>query len=189
MKVVSEADIESINSDMIAELFTNEPAYKTIITDILRFAMTNRTTEELIQRIINQSTHITLLQPASTILSWVIKSGGIDAAAIDSGEHYWVTTSSGRIAMERENSVCKTKQLFSDDTESKDIYEMILRYCFEPRTRGEIEDMLEIKASLNESELQPGYFIGVLEDAGALEWRGKWETADNIKVLPEMMGC
>lgn len=64
----------------------------------------------------------------------------------------------------------------------RDTYCEVLEFCCEPRTRRELEELLEgrpilVEEAVGHEPLKPSVFIDKLERSGALVWNGTWNTS------------
>jgi len=66
--------------------------------------------------------------------------------------------------------------MLAEEPRYREVYDRLLEYCVEPRTRAEIEALLQNHPALESPKIYPGYLIDRLESAGGLEWTGKWRT-------------
>ncbi|QAR32668.1 hypothetical protein EP073_04365 [Geovibrio thiophilus] len=183
MKSAHALEAQLSKTEIIIERIRLEHAYGRILCGLLKFAETERTFNELIQYINTAAENTYLLQPPSVIISWLISTEAIRAENSSTENERWRTSAEGCAALEA-LGYTQNAGIISNEPEFKEIYIKILRFCFTPRTRDEIEDMLE--TPLRDCSVQPGYFISNLEETGSLEWRGKWTTAENVKNNPEL---
>lgn len=84
--------------------------------------------------------------------------------------------------------------LLTTQSARKDTYCEVLEFCLTPKTRAQIEELLEGREILmtdapGEQPLHPSVFVDRLERSGVLVWRGKWATTDAGKAYLDQHAC
>jgi hypothetical protein len=189
MRTITDADIALINAKKLIERFQQEPAYTNIMFGLLAYASTKRTTEELITQLKSLSEHTTLLHSPATVLSWIVELSGLDIITNEDGSKFWKTSDAGLEALNEVGYSRKKTTVIDEEDIYRNIYIKILKLCLEPRSKEEIEDMLESEIVIGTDKPQSGFFIDNLECVGALEWQGKWKTVNHLQTLPEIAQC
>lgn len=108
---------------------------------------------------------------------------GLDEDEIDDlvFELDFETTDAGVAVYERLTPGVRLADLLESQSARKDTYCELLEYCLTPRSREEVERLLEGRDILwldapGDQPLKPSVFIDRLERSGVLVWRGKWVT-------------
>lgn len=187
MESASLPETDQAKISAIVERIQLEHASKMIMCGLLQFAETARTFDELVRQAGILAKNICLIQPPATIVSWLIDCEALIADQSGADKKLWQVSKEGRSALEKLNHVSGLENMLSSEPEFAEIYIKILRFCTTPRTKDEIEDMLEI--SLKDSTVLGGYFISNLEESGGLEWDGKWLTVENVLDSSVCTGC
>jgi len=162
----------------LTERIEAEQDLHSIMYGMLKFCTSGRTTSELIGQIGKLSNGVCVLQEPGTIISWLKNAGGLKSETSETGEDIWFSTEEGIQVAEQQDSPALLSALFTNDSEFKDLYIRILEMCITPSAKDTIESVIEPVIGNEHTEIFPAYFIGALEDAGGLEWNGKWKTTD-----------
>ena len=93
------------------------------------------------------------------------------------------TTDAGAAVYGRLEPGARLADLMQTQAARKDTYCELLEFCLTPRSREEVERLLEGRDILTldapgDQPLKPSVFVDRLERSGALVWRGKWSTGD-----------
>jgi hypothetical protein len=91
----------------------------------------------------------------------------------------WLSTDEGIAYCEAQDPFADLVHALDDDEAPLEVFVHILTFCAEePRSISQIEHSVASTGMLEGDKHQPGYFVGKLEDIGALEWRRAWTIAD-----------
>lgn len=97
----------------------------------------------------------------------------------DCGEGTWRATDVALAVYEEQNPLADLIHALDDDSAHLDVYVDILGLMDgQDRAISEIEHHVAESGLLEGDKRQPGYFVGKLEDIGAIEWRGIWTLSD-----------
>ena len=93
------------------------------------------------------------------------------------------TTDAGAAVYGRLEPGARLADLLQTQAARKDTYCELLEFCLTPRSREEVERLLEDRDILEldapgDQPLKPSVFVDRLERAGVLVWRGKWSTGE-----------
>lgn len=171
----------------LLQRMADEPSSKDILYGILTFCEKERTTEEIVEEINRYTQNRVLLQRPQTLITWLIEEGGLESVVNTEELKVWRTTSAGIHAVRFARSPDWFENLSQSDPEYIDIYLMVMESCIEDKTKDEIEAILECNLMLEEIEILPSFFIATLEEAGGLEWNGKWKTTSSGKKTLEVI--
>lgn len=87
----------------------------------------------------------------------------------------WLSTDAGIAYCEAQDPFADLVHALDDDPAYADIYLFVLKLCAEqPQSIAQIEHSVVESGLIENNKRQPGYFVGKLEDIGALEWRRAW---------------
>ncbi|MDR3437924.1 hypothetical protein [Telmatospirillum sp.] len=157
---------------------SEEPAYRSVLYKILTFCRTTRSSVEIEATVISFPEMKSALHPPRLLLSWLVAAGGIESIAPNDAEPGWRTTAAGRSVLEIENPSIRLCRLLDAEPAYRDVYRLVLQSCLAPKTRPEIESVLDGNPLLETPKLYPSFFIERLESAGGLEWDQKWRTTE-----------
>ena len=96
------------------------------------------------------------------------------------------TSPAGREVYGRLAPQARLAELLETQDARRDVYCELLEFCLAPRSREEIEALLEGRDILrfdapDGRQLMPSVFVDRLERSGVLVWRGKWVTGPEGK--------
>lgn len=95
------------------------------------------------------------------------------------GEGTWLATDAAIEVFEEQDPFADLVHTLDDDEAYLRVYLHILNFVSEKgRSISEIEHDVAESGLIEDDKRQPGYFVGKLEDIGALEWRGVWTLSD-----------
>jgi len=160
----------------ILQRISAEPADRAVLYKILEYCVTARSWADLERTILSFPEMKWAWQSLQTLLSWLMDAGGIEQIFAENGEPMWRTAPAGRDAVSMESCSKRLARLLDREAAYEDIYLQVLQACVSPKSRTEIESMLKGNPALENHEVYASYFIAVLEEAGGLEWDGKWKT-------------
>lgn len=167
----------------VAQRIAAEPDFKTVLYKILAYCDVPRTAQEA-ERTIGAFPEVKKSwQSPQILLSWLIQAGGIEESMVKKGKTVWQTTPAGRIALNSASLADQLEQLIKGESTYQGIYLNILQFCLSPRSRAEIEARIRENPILEEPKVYASFFIDGLEEAGGLEWDGKWMTTQAGKRL------
>ena len=96
------------------------------------------------------------------------------------GEGTWMATDAAIEVFEEQDPFADLVHALDDDEAYLPVYLHVLNFVNEKdRSISEIEHDVAESGLIEGDKRQPGYFVGKLEDIGALEWRGIW-TLSNL---------
>ena len=183
MDLTQNVSLHSLEEVMekVHQRIVSEPAYKTVLYKMLAFCQTARTSTDIHEEVLSYPEMKGSLQPVSVLLSWLMTCGGIEEVVVsgmDEKNRVLRTTAAGMAVCDKEKSGDKLAELLSHEPNYHDVYMQLLATCVSPKTRMEIEAMLQGNPILENPKVYANYFIETLENAGGLEWRDKWQTTD-----------
>jgi len=173
-------DFETATAKVLQRI-TSEPAYRAALYKILDFCRTERSTAAIKEEVHSYPEMRLALQSPQVLLSWLVQAGGIELIEDEKGSQVFVTTQAGRNVVRLESPIRRIGHLLAQDLDYRDIYLQVLQSCLAPKTKGEIEAMLDGNPVLENPKVYPSFVIGKLEEAGGLEWDGKWRTTQRGK--------
>ncbi len=154
------------------------PSYSLVLYRALRYCEAPRTAGEIEQEMLSYPEMKTSVYPPVILLGWLEECGGVERLVVEKQEDRWRTTEAGRRAAELEAPAKRLRELLDSQPVYREIYTTILRFCKAPRERSEIEELLKGNPVMEKPKTYPTYFIQELEQAGGLEWVGKWQTTE-----------
>ncbi len=162
-----------------------EPAYRWVIYKILKFCETPHPVSQVEEAMLSFPEMANAAHSWALLLSWLEQSGAIEKVAVGREEGRWQTTPAGRKVAQEESPDKQIMTLFSAEPACREIYIQVLNFCRTPRTRGDIEDLLDGDPRLEELGVRPIFFAERLEAAGGLEWiKRNWcTTQSGMQVL------
>lgn len=175
--------------ERIVKLLAGEPAYRSALYKILVFCETPRTPTEVDEAVrAFPEMKVPFLTP-QTLLSWLVRAGAIAQVSLPQGEGQkeetgWQTTEAGRRAAQREEPGRRLRELLAEQARYREIYLQVLRFCEVPRTRVEVEKLLDGNPLMEEPKVYASYFLQNLEARGGVEWAdNRWRTTQAGKGL------
>ncbi len=168
-------DLENATAKILQRV-TSEPAHRAVLYKILNFCEAERSISRITEEIRSYPEMRSALQTPQVLLSWLVQAGGIELIEAEEGAPVFLTTQAGSNVVRLENPINRIGHLLAQDFEYHDVYLQVLRSCLAPKTKDEIESMLDGNPVLENPKVYPSFVIGNLEEAGALEWEGKWRT-------------
>jgi hypothetical protein len=201
-EVIVPAKPELTPEERIAALIKGMPGRKKILLGIIEYCREPRSpgevdayTEELQEHNYSVYTPIILrklLEEAGAIEYLEGEAAGLPAepepvTETDGDEEFlvvtqrpegkWLATAAGLATVEAEDPYKALEDLLVDDKAYLEIYMRILRFCQEqPRTKKEIDDIVDDDPLVQKPRRYSGYFVDKLEVRSALEWKGNWNT-------------
>lgn len=175
--------------DRVAKLLAGEPAYRSALYKILVLCQTPRTASEVEEAVRAFPEMKVPFQSPQTLLSWLAGAGAIAQVSLPQGrgreeEKGWQTTEAGRKAAEREDPGRRLAELLGEQARYREVYLAVLRFCEAPRTRVEVERLLDGNPLLEEPKVYASYFLQNLEARGGVEWvDNRWRTTEAGKGL------
>jgi len=169
----------------ILDLISSERRYRLVLYKILKFCETPRLASEVEGEVLSFPEMKTAIHSPNILLGWLEEAGGIERVVIEEKER-WQTTDAGRKVAETEAPEKKLLELIAKEPAYSEVYTQVLKFCQTPRTRAEIEGLLEGNPVMEEPKVYPTFFIQGLEEVGGLEWVDKkWRTTEPAKGVLE----
>ncbi|MDR1422425.1 MAG: hypothetical protein LBI64_06135 [Coriobacteriales bacterium] len=102
-------------------------------------------------------------------------------------EGTWLSTAAALGILDALDPITDLRALLAAEEKYSEIYLRILRYCAEePRTKPELNALVDDDPLLQSPRRYSGAFIERLNENGALEWKPRWATtAAGLKLLRE----
>jgi hypothetical protein len=160
----------------VLQRIRSEPAHRSVLYKILDFCGTERSTAAINKEVNSYPEMQPAFQSPQVLLSWLIQAGGIEPIEDEKGAQVFITTKAGRNVVRLESPNGRIEHLLAEDLVYHDIYLQVLHACLTSKSKGEIESMLCGNPVLENPMVYPSFIIGRLEEAGGLEWDGKWRT-------------
>lgn len=161
----------------------NEPGYSTVLFKILAYCDSARSFSDVESKILSFPEMKGALQSPKILLKWLVEAGGIEQIALQEEEPIWHTTVAGQNVVEQEAFHNRLRRLFDQELKYQDIYLKVLQACMLPKSRAEIEAMLDGNPALESPIVYPSFFLETLERSGALEWNDKWQITQTGESL------
>jgi len=167
----------------ILDLISSEHCYRPVFYKTLKFCETPRLASEVEEEIISFPEMKTAIHSPDILLGWLEEAGGIERAVMEE-EEGWQTTDAGKKVEEMKAPEKRLLELIAKEPVYSEVYTQVLKFCQTPRTRAEIEELLEGNPALEKPGVAPGFFVQSLEEARGLEWvSNRWRTTEVAKVL------
>lgn len=170
-------------AESLVQGISKEPAHKEVLCKILTYCREERNAEDILIRIKELARNRVLLQTPQSLVTWLIHEGGLETVIFDGNRCVLKTTEEGIAAVDHLSPSDLIERVIDKEPDYREVFFNILEACLEPKSKNDIETMLEEYPVIKDRGIYPGFFIGELEDAGGLEWIGKWKTTDNGKEL------
>lgn len=165
----------------ILDLISSEPSYRLVFYKILKFCETPRLASEVEEEVLSFPEMKTAIHFPNILLGWLGEVGGIERVVVEEKER-WQTTDAGKKVAEMEAPEKRLLELIAKEPVYSEVYTQVLKFCQTPRTRAEIEELLQGNPVMEELKVYPTFFIQGLEEAGGLEWVDqKWRTTEAAK--------
>lgn len=168
-------DLETA-TNVVLERIADEPAYENVLYKILKYCETTHTETDLEQAILSFPEMKNSMHSPQILLSWLEDAGGIERIVQEQDEPIWRITPAGQNAANILSEDNRLRKLFAEESRYHDIFVQVLEGCSSPKSRMDIEDMLEGNPILEKPKVYPSFFIEMLEKAGGLVWDEKWKT-------------
>ena len=103
---------------------------------------------------------------------------------------HWVLTEAGRAYVDSDPVATYALELLQREGYYLPVYQELLAFVAEePRTKPQIDQVIDGHPLLQEPRMFAGHFVGELEKAGALEWNDVWTlTAVGQALLDDLNG-
>ena len=173
--------------ETLIERINAEPGLGSLMYSIIVFCMDAKTTGEVLNFIEDESEGTYLMKEPLVVLTWLIDAGGLSTIESQNEERMWVSTPVGVEASLFHLSDNRLAKLLDETPDFKEIFLHVLDMCQQPKTRDEIEDVVDKMLDESEADVFPNYFVGALEDAGGLAWKGMWVITKEGKDLLKFM--
>ena len=168
----------------ILDLISSEHSYRLVFYKTLKFCETPRLASEVEEEVLSFPEMKTAFHSPTILLGWLEEAGGIERVVIEEQEG-WQTTEAGKKLDEMKAPEKRLLELIAKEPAYSEVYTQVLKFCQTPRTRAEIEELLEGDPALEEPGVVPGFFVQSLEEARGLEWvNNRWQTTEVAKALP-----
>lgn len=109
--------------------------------------------------------------------------GSVGLVLPERPEDAWIATPEAVAYLDGLDPMADLAGMLEDDARYTGIYQRILAFCTEGRSASEIANLVDDDPLLEKPRRLSGYFVGKLEDAGALVWKGRWQTTETGKAL------
>lgn len=206
LSVVDEAPKEDLSvTENLEMLISTMPAYKAQLVGIVEFCREEKTAEEIDEMLEPLRQHRVCTYSPINLRSILVTAGALiyddhdeEAEEITDEEGNLVLPEATPIptwrASEEALAFCESLNPYGDllealenDSEFVDVYVDVLQLCSgEGCPVSTIEHALNDSGKLDDAVKQPGYFVGKLEDLGAIEWKGAWKiTPLGLQYLEE----
>lgn len=195
-------------AERLGELLADMGAQKDFLLAILDFCREERTSAEVDEMLAPLQEFRRSIYTPVTMRALLEQAGALTYLANDDAPEEQVDENGDLVlpepsvctwlATDEALAYCETLDPFADlvhalDAEEAygDLYALVLRMCAEqPRSISQIAAAVEQTGRLDGVEgLDPGHFVGRLEDAGALEWRGSWVVSELGARYLELVGA
>lgn len=149
----------------ISTRLANEVESGKIMYEIINFCHVDKDIDEIIKHVESKFDTESIVHGIKMCLSWLI-----DLKAVNFNHNHFTSTEEALLAISALTPTNRLRALFDASLEHKDIFLRLMKACVEPKTRSEIESLLDGAAC---GEYYPSYFTSELESAGALVWKNK----------------
>jgi hypothetical protein len=150
----------------------SEAAYRDLMYEILAFSVTPKTGGEIEEMADNLTEGRTTLQSPLTLVSWLAEWGALIPIVEEGKSQKWQVSETGAYVVNSLASADRLTALMNSEDNANLL--KLLTNLTEPKSRQELEDILGGDKLFDEIGVYPSYFIGLLEEAGGIEWNGKW---------------
>lgn len=196
-------------------LIQNNPAYKGLFFSLVQFCLEEQDRVEAMHYLDRIERPKTITQNSQQIITMLIDCGVVsqriwvygrvfegdendlrDAADLPEDaliEYRLLTNEAGKKAVEELNPQRRIVELFMSKPRHERAFVMVLKACLSKgKKQNDIEqllidnaDALRVDEKKDSVRIYPAYFTGVLEEAGALVWKGAWCTTQEGKAFLE----
>jgi hypothetical protein len=156
-----------------------EPAYRDLMYEILAFSVTPKTIEEIETMFNGLTEGRTTLQSARTLISWLVEWEALLLIVEEDKPQKWQASETGEFVVKALAPADRLTAIMNNGDKANLL--KLLTNLSEPKTRQELEDILGGDKLFGEIGVYPSYFIGLLEEAGGIEWNGKWRLTKTGK--------
>lgn len=181
---ISDSTQASETEASLKDIFQAAPALRLVMRGVLELCKIPRTNSEVdseIEKLL--SSQLTVFAP-TTLRGWLEQAGALEPVTLESEEVGWKTTVSGLIYLDKTNLSKELQAVIDSDPERRSLYLELLNFCQSPKDKEEIEERLYTGKFLSKGSMPyPTAFIGVMEEAGAMQWNGQWITTEIGKEL------
>lgn len=169
----------------ILELISNERSYRLVFYKILKFCEVPRLYSEIEAEVVSLPEMKTAIHSPDILVQWLEKAGAIQKTVEEKEKkETWQITDAGKKVEQIESPEKRLIELINKELVYREVYMQILKFCQEPRTRVEIEDLLKGNPVLEKPYVAPGFFVQNLEETGGIEWvNNRWQTTEVAKAL------
>lgn len=176
VKVTNKFQDLDVMTKRVLERIAAEPSYRIVLYKILEYCESARFSSDVEQTMFSFPEMKGAIHSPLLLLSWLQEAGGIEQLLVENSKAMWCTTPAGRNALKKESNDNRLGRLIVQEPIYQEIYLQILQACLSPKSRMEIETMLNGNPILKEAEVYPTFFIENLEETGGLEWDKEWKT-------------
>jgi hypothetical protein len=169
--------VESAEQRLLQQV-TAEPVYRLVLYKILKFCETPRLAANVENEIHSFPEMKLAIHTPNTLLRWLEEANGVERVVLENEVQCWQTTQTGKKVAAAQAPEIRLRELIAQTPAYHDIYIQVLQFCETPRTRTEIEKLLQGSPILEHPKVYPSFFIQNLESVGGLEWVGKWRTTE-----------
>lgn len=200
--VVKSGAFDAANYDdpreAIRTLFEKNPGRRPVFLSIIEMAKEGIATTELSKRVDEIQADNQSVYAPTTLCRALERAGALtvdipvtaDEVQTDDGVEYleikdevnplWTATQAGVDVLDEEREGRAIKELFEVDGKYLSIYKRVLEFCAEePRTKKEIDGIVDHDPMVQEPRRYSNHFIELLEKADALIWKdSKWTITE-----------
>lgn len=195
--------------EALLALIDHNPARRAVIVEVLGACQNGIKSSELRKLVEEKQTFNKSVYNSATYCRMLERAGGVtvevppvaeEHEVVEDGVRYleikekvdpvWTTTGSGvAVYEEMTNGLRCRNMVFNRDAKYYDVYFDVLEFIDkQPRSRQEIDDLVETYEICASPKRYGGHFIDMLEQTDAIVWQNDaWElTADGTNMLNEM---
>lgn len=166
-----------------------EPACRRLLYQLLEFCAEPRSSSEIHYWMAPFPEMKSGFHTPGMLLGWMVQAGAIapspgEQSEKESDDPEWRTTDAGCSAVRQNDASARLSALVSEMSPESAPYREVLEFCRTPRSREEIETLLQPLCASRVPVVYPSYFIEQLEAVGGLEWDGRWlTTAEGLRQI------
>lgn len=180
-------------TEQLESLISTMPAYKSQLLGIIEFCEEEKTAEEINEMLEPLREHRVCTYSPINLRTILVGAGALSYNDNDE-EDEEITDEDGNLVIPEQTNIptwvateealafCASLNPYADllaalenDSEFVEVYVQVLELCSgEGSSISVIEHTINDSGKLDGAIKQPGYFVGKLEDLGAIEWKGAW---------------
>lgn len=167
-----------------------EPACRRLLYQLLGFCAEPRSGREIQYWLAPFPEMKSGFHTPGMLFGWMVQAGAIaqctEEQCGEASDAMWRTTDAGHSALHQNDASARLSALLSESSPDSEIYRAVLEFCRTPKSREEIEALLQPQCESRVPVVYPSYFIEQLEASGGLEWNGRWcTTAEGMRRIPQ----